>query len=294
MLKPSIRTSLNRLSALRQRCLLSKIRSSQGNKWGALDSRTRLGSNSKAISTAVNRLEQIQSTIKMPTALIVGATRGLGYELAKQYAEKGYTTYGTARSEPKDVSKDINWITNVDIASPSAGPTIATGLAKNQPDVTIVAAGYLHKESLAEPDFEAEVTTYKICSIGPVFVAHALHKAGLFKQGAKLVLISSEAGSIALRHPSEGGGMYSHHASKTALNMVGKLLSLDLKETGVAVGMVHPGFMRTEMTRSVGFDKFWDDGGAVTPDVAAEQLIQWVDGFGMEKTGTFWAPRGAK
>jgi NAD(P)-dependent dehydrogenase (short-subunit alcohol dehydrogenase family) len=43
--------------------------------------------------------------------------------------------------------------------------------------------------------------------------------------------------------------------------MVGKLLSLDLKEQGVVVGIVHPGFMRTEMTKGVGFDKYWDDGG---------------------------------
>jgi NAD(P)-dependent dehydrogenase (short-subunit alcohol dehydrogenase family) len=40
--------------------------------------------------------------------------------------------------------------------------------------------------------------------------------------------------------------------------MVMKLLSLDLKERGVSVLAVHPGFMRTEMTRGVGFDKFWD------------------------------------
>jgi hypothetical protein len=43
--------------------------------------------------------------------------------------------------------------------------------------------------------------------------------------------------------------------------MVGKLLSLDLKEQGVIISIVHPGFMRTEMTKGVGFDKFWDDGG---------------------------------
>ena len=43
--------------------------------------------------------------------------------------------------------------------------------------------------------------------------------------------------------------------------MVGKLLSLDLKDAGVVVGIVHPGFMRTEMTAGVGFDKYWDDGG---------------------------------
>lgn len=75
--------------------------------------------------------------------------------------------------------------------------------------------------------------------------------------------------------------------------MAGKLLSLDLKDAGVAVAMVHPGFMRTELTRSVGFDKFWDDGGAVTPDVAAKSLIEWIHGFDITHTGEYWAPRGA-
>lgn len=64
-----------------------------------------------------------------------------------------------------------------------------------------------------------------------------------------------------MRHEKEGGGNYAHHASKSALNMVGKLLSLDLKESGVVISVVHPGFMRTEMTKGVGFDKYWDDGG---------------------------------
>lgn len=55
-------------------------------------------------------------------------------------------------------------------------------------------------------------------------------------------MVSSESGSITLRHESEGGGNYAHHASKSALNMVGKLLSLDLKEHGIAVGIVHVRF----------------------------------------------------
>ena len=84
------------------------------------------------------------------------------------------------------------------------------------------------------------------------------------------------------------------HASKAALNMVGKLLSLDLKDHGVAVGLLHPGFMRSEMTKNVGFDKFWDDGGAVEPAVAAESLIDFVKTFDISKTGQYWAPRGPR
>ena len=53
--------------------------------------------------------------------------------------------------------------------------------------------------------------------------------------------------------------------------------------------------MRTEMTRAVGFDRFWDAGGAVTPDVAARSLIDWIEThFDLSKTGQFWAPRGPR
>lgn len=74
-----------------------------------------------------------------------------------------------------------------------------------------------------------------------MFVIHHLVKQGLLAGGSKIILVSSESGSIKLRHAKEGGGNYAHHASKAALNMVGKLLSLDLKEQGISVGIVHVG-----------------------------------------------------
>ncbi|EMD00204.1 hypothetical protein BAUCODRAFT_369408 [Baudoinia panamericana UAMH 10762] len=230
--------------------------------------------------------------------LIVGATRGLGYELAKGYATNGSFVTGTARSSPPEDSQDnIHWITGIDVAEESAGKKLAEDLQDQKVDLVIITAGYFGKESFAEPDFAAELTMYKTSAIAPVFIIHHLHKAGLLKtgpRGSQIILVSSESGSITLRHQSEGGGMYAHHASKAASNMVGKLLSLDLKDQGIAVGMVHPGFMRTEMTKSVGFDKFWDDGGAVTPEVAAKSLIEWIENdFDISKTGQYWAPRGA-
>lgn len=166
---------------------------------------------------------------------------------------------------------------------------------------------------------------YTTSSIAPVFIVHRLLRAGLLGPGSKIVLVSSESGSITLRHEVEGGGNYAHHASKAALNMVGKLLSLDLKHKGVIVSIVHPGFMRTEMTKGVGFDKYWDGGGgkclhaprrggpipartlslegilltfffvsAVVPDEAAKSLIEWVGKLDMSKTGEYWAPRGPR
>ncbi len=229
----------------------------------------------------------------MPNVLVVGASRGLGFEIASKYARNEYSVFATSRSPPSSKGHhDIHWVTGVDIGTEEAGETIVKGLKGHKQDIVIITAGYFRKESLNEPNFADELQTYKTCAIGPVFVVHALHKAGLLKNGSKVILVSSEAGSIGLRHEKEGGGLYSHHASKAALNMVGKLLSLDLRDEGVAVAMVHPGFMRTEMTKNVGFDKFWDDGGAVTPDVAAKSLVEWVDDFEISHTGEYWAPRG--
>ena len=197
-------------------------------------------------------------------ALVIGATRGLGRRVAEQYASAGATVFGTARKQPeKDkASESIQWISGVDVSMPTASETIIKSYKESLPiDVLVVSAGYFGKESFNEPDWDAEERMYKTSAIGPVFLVTALVKAGLLKQGSKVVMISSEAGSITLRHEKEGGGNYGHHASKAALNMVTKLLSLDLKPRGIPIVAIHPGFMRTEMTKNVGFDQYWDSGG---------------------------------
>ncbi|EEA22842.1 oxidoreductase, short chain dehydrogenase/reductase family superfamily [Talaromyces marneffei ATCC 18224] len=238
----------------------------------------------------------------MSNILIIGATRGLGASLATHYASLPTTStvYATTRSfkTPESPKHDkIRWLLNVDISEADVGYTLVSQIIPDSQtlDMVIVNAGYFGSESFDGPDWQKEVRMYTTSAIGPVFAIQALVKRNLVRSGGKFILISSEAGSITLRHESEGGGNYGHHASKAALNMVGKLLSLDLKDKGIAVGMVHPGFMRTEMTRGVGFDKYYESGGAVTPDEAAKSLVEFVDkDFGIEKTGTFWAPRGPR
>jgi len=61
-------------------------------------------------------------------------------------------------------------------------------------------------------------------------------------------------------------------------------LSLDLKDQGVVVGIVHPGFMRTEMTKGVGFDKFWDDGGGESSSIFVG-LVGGLNWIGRGKRG---------
>lgn len=57
-------------------------------------------------------------------------------------------------------------------------------------------------------------------------------------------------------------------------------------------GRVKPGFMKTDMTKGVGFDKFYESGGAVEPEEAAKSLLEFAATVTKEHNGQFWAPRG--
>lgn len=226
----------------------------------------------------------------MVSVLVVGATRGLGASLTKRYAlQSSNKVFGTSRSAstPTDSSKGVTWLHNVDLMKSDVGEKLVTQLESKKPldfvvrtepilvecattlssstnDLKFITAGRFTTEDFSKdkgPNWDEQTTMYTTSAIAPVFIVHQLFHKGLIAKGSKVILVSSESGSITLRHESEGGGNYGHHASKAALNMAGKLLSLDMKESGVVVSIVHPGFMRTEMTKGVGFDKFWDEGG---------------------------------
>lgn len=234
----------------------------------------------------------------MPSTLIVGGTRGLGASLVSYYSAHSSTVYATSRSSKAPASPSSNkvkWLTDIDLSNPSCGSDLTTALGENHVDTIIITAGYFATEDFGDARWEDEVKMYTTSSIAPVFIVQSLVKAGALTKGSKIVLVSSESGSITLRHKQEGGGNFGHHGSKAAVNMVGKQLSFDLKDKGIAVAIVHPSFMRTEMTKNIGFDKFWDDGGALTPDEAAKIMAEWVENdFSIEKTGTYWAPRGTR
>ncbi|KAF9493203.1 NAD(P)-binding protein [Pleurotus eryngii] len=230
----------------------------------------------------------------MPTSLVIGASRGLGLELAKLLHAQGHEVFATVRSQAHDLPSGISVISDIDIGSEGAGEKIANDIGQRKLDWVIVNAGVFKAETLSEPNYEAEVEMYKVVAIAPVFIAHHLVKADLLAPSAKFILITTEGGSIALRTQEEGGGNHGHHGSKAAANMVGKLLAIDLYSKGVTVAMIHPGFMRTDMTKSVGYDKFWDAGGAVLPSEAAKSTIEFISSLSIEQTGTFWAPRGPR
>ena len=87
-------------------------------------------------------------------------------------------------------------------------------------------------------------------------------------------------GSIA---DNTSGGMYGYRMSKSAANMVGQSLSVDLKTIGVAVAVLHPGYVRTEMTGGRGY---------IDPEESATGLIERVDSLTLQNSGGFWHANG--
>ncbi|KAJ7291604.1 hypothetical protein C8J57DRAFT_218701 [Mycena rebaudengoi] len=130
----------------------------------------------------------------------------------------------------------------IDISTEAAGRVLPSALPAHVIfDVVIVCAGYFAREA-----FEEVVRMTTMCAVGPVFVVQALVRAGkvctgIGADGGGKIMVSSESGSIVQRHASEGGGNYAHHANKSALNMVRKLLNLDLRDREITVAIVHVG-----------------------------------------------------
>jgi len=235
----------------------------------------------------------------MPNILVVGGTRGLGAALVRYYSEQPLTrVYATSRGDPPPGQSRVQWLTGVDLTKPECGSRIASQLDSVSLNTVYITAGIFQLESFEEPKWDVEVATYLTSAVAPPFILSALFKGNNLAVKSdpptRVILLSSEAGSLLLNQAG-GGGNYAHHASKSAVNMVGTQLRYDLEPHGIAVGMVHPSFMRTEMTKGVGFDVAWDENDALTPDQAAEILGKWTDNeFGMDKTGQFWAPRGTR
>jgi len=101
---------------------------------------------------------------------------------------------------------------------------------------------------------------YKTCAIGPLFLIRALVEAKILKSGSRVVFVNSEQGSIGLRHESEGAQDFGGHASRAAKNMLGRLLSIQLKGKGIPVAIVHTGYVRKQ-TKEGFFEQVGDKDG---------------------------------
>jgi len=198
--------------------------------------------------------------------LVVGASRGLGLEFARQFAQRGATAYATYRGNdvpaglaacaganpgrmhalPLDVSDD---------ASVAAALARIQTLAKSPRPLSHVvhnAGIYGPARGLGKISCEAFLHTFEVNAVGPVLLAQQakalLRPPTARGPSAVYALLSSKMGSV---DDNGSGGSYPYRMSKSALVMASKSLSIDLQgQAGVVC--LHPGYVRTDMTGGAG------------------------------------------
>jgi len=199
--------------------------------------------------------------------------------LARQFKQRGDEVVAACRKSSDELIKlEVEVVEGVDVADDAAVSRLAASLEGRTVDVLVNCAGILSDESLGDLDFDRIRTQYEINSLGPLRVTAALR--GNLGQGSTVAIITSRMGSI---EDNTSGGRYGYRMSKAAVNMAGRSLANDLKDDGVAVAILHPGFVRTEMTGHQGL---------IDPPESAAGLIARIDEVTLETTGTFWHTKG--
>jgi NAD(P)-dependent dehydrogenase (short-subunit alcohol dehydrogenase family) len=210
----------------------------------------------------------------MATICITGANRGIGLELARQFKDRGDHVIAACRGPSDEIDNlDVEVIEGVDVTDDGSVRELTEALGDRTVDVLVNCAGILSDESLSDLDFDRIRCQFEVNSLGPLRVTAALR--GNLARGSKVAIITSRMGSI---EDNTSGGRYGYRMSKTAVNMVGRSLAQDLREEGVAVVILHPGFVRTDMTGNQGL---------IDPPESAAGLIARIDELTLETTGTF-------
>jgi NAD(P)-dependent dehydrogenase (short-subunit alcohol dehydrogenase family) len=215
----------------------------------------------------------------MGVSIVTGANRGIGLELARQLKARGASVVAVCRKRSQELDAlGVRVESEVDVTEPAAWSKLAVRLAHDDVDLLIQNAGVLLPDSLEDVDLDQVRAQFELNAIAPLFLTRAL--APRLHAGAKVALITSRMGSIG---DNGSGGYYGYRMSKAALNAAGVSLAHDLKPRGVAVVILHPGSVRTEMTHGHGM---------IEATESARGLLQRIDELRLETTGRFLHQNG--
>ena len=214
----------------------------------------------------------------MATVLITGCNRGIGLQLAAQLHARGDSVIGVCRSASEELSQlGIRVISGIDVSEGASISELMAELNGEKIGVLINNAGILMRDEFGAINYDDMLAQYKVNSLGPLRVTEALRDN--LGKGSKVAIVSSRVGSIG---DNSSGNYYGYRASKTAVNQIGTNLMHELKPRGIAVAILHPGLVATEMT----------GGQGITPEESAKGLIQRIDDLTIDTTGGFWHAEG--
>lgn len=211
--------------------------------------------------------------------VITGANRGIGLALTKACISRGDTVYALCRNSSDELnSLNARIISGVDLSHPETLAQNLTPLEGVAIDLLINNAGVLGKESIEDWDPATIDYQFRVNALGPLLVTQCLLKN--LSQGSKIGFVTSRMGSMG---DNGSGGYYGYRMSKAALNAAGVSMAIDLKDQGIPVALLHPGFVQTEMVNNA---------GNVDADTAAKGLLKRLDELNLENTGSFYHANG--
>ena len=218
----------------------------------------------------------------MPTHVITGANRGIGLEMARQLTHRGDSVLAIVRNSHPDLESlpNIQVFDQVDVTNTEAMNGLSQRLDGAPIDTLIHNAGVLTQESLEHLDVDAIRWQFEVNALGPLRLTAAL--LSHLHAGAKIAIVTSRMGSIA---DNSSGSRYGYRMSKAAVNMAGVSMARDLADRGISVALLHPGFVRTDMTGGRGL---------IDPPEAASGLIARIDALSLETSGSFWHANGER
>jgi NAD(P)-dependent dehydrogenase (short-subunit alcohol dehydrogenase family) len=241
----------------------------------------------------------------MATYLVTGANRGIGYEYCKQIQARGDKAIALCRHSSQALDElsqrtGMRIETGIDISDDSAISSLVQSLQQQPIDVLINNAGIYRQSRLDDLNIDGIREQFEINAIAPLKLTQALlpnlrqsahstdaksadaKSADVNSKGApKIAMMTSRMGSIG---DNTSGGSYGYRLSKVAVSMAGKSLAYDLKPQGIAVAILHPGLVSTDMTN------FTSSG--ISPADSVKGLLARIDELTLETTGTFWHANG--
>lgn len=220
----------------------------------------------------------------MATYLVTGANRGIGYEYCQQLQARGDEVIAVCRHSSDELEAlsqkpRVRVETEVDISDEDAVAALVEALNGRRVDVLINNAGIYRQSSLASLDINGIRKQFEVNAIAPLNFTKSLLPN--LTGGSKIALMTSRMGSIA---DNTSGSSYGYRMSKVALSMAGKSLAHDLKPEGIAVAILHPGWVSTRMT------DFTRSG--ISPEQSVNGLLARIDELTLATSGTFWHANG--
>ena len=213
---------------------------------------------------------------------VVGSNRGIGLSLVRQLVRFRHQVYAFCRDASEELRsvRPKNIIENFDVTNQVAIRVSIRSLGSIKLDWLIHVAVLLRPVTFLSFNQSSVFEQFQVNAVGPIMTVQVF--LPYLAQSSKIGILTSRLASI---KPNTSGGSYGYRMSKSALNMAGKSMSEELRPRGIALFLLHPGFVRTDMT---GFR------GNIDPSDSASALIKIINAKSLRDSGSFFNIDGKK